>query len=945
MARRDDGHRSRTESGATVVIPSWASLSESERQRVLVAKAFLASRLSERGMLDWALRLEPHRHAERFTIDDLLNGRPVPTIKEPYATAWRLIEESWAHLGTYRRPSFAIHNIRKRLRAGERSAGLVSEIANLLAPRLEVKPLEARPWGPVKRRPPRRFNDLLAASLTSVSIHRDFGSRGREIGLAEVCDVPFLTAVANALMAAVDRGLHVAYRIYGEDDSRWRHAAKPARVHFVHLRHGTNGQAGAGDEGNEPDAFNRGIAPAVKFLHAAVLRIADLDPQAAMPFLARWRFSNFSVHRRLWAAGARDARLASAEDVASFLAGLDERQYWDLNSFPEIAELRALRFNGLHPDDQSANVRRLRRGPRRKYWRRDAQAEQVRTARRYVSALELRRIEVAGGSLPTRLRGWLLEAVAEFPELDDISIEHGFADTSVRYIRGPYPGPAVRFDNLEGEARLRALEGALSGGQHHWEDSAGSQASAWIQNPVQADQLLSDLESCPGTAEDYPHVLDCFGWFHAPPLPHHDEDAPRNALNEAERVLTLFGEVSEATLVAAIGGICHWLHAWRRHAMRPQSGGDLWLRAWPIAVDATNAAHEAQDNDEFVEYFRSPGSQDRIADVDSLNTPSGKLVRAFLETFRSVDEIGHVFVDGHIGSEMLGRIMDAAGHSGLIARCLLMRRLPSLLQANPEWTKRNLLPSLSTDDVQSILLWRALASHQLPMHTLAVIGPDLLQKVLDVRLGERTRESLVQSVVFENLHALRENRVPAVPCVRLSQMLRFSDEEIRTCTSRAIRIYQDEEPEKAERPRSAAEVFRSAVRPFLEQAWPQERSLGTPLVSQELSGIPAVAGEAFEEAVEDIERFLTPFDCWSMLDYGFYDNGQTGDDITPQLSTIIDDESKARALLRLLDQTIGDAQDAVVPHDLSLALQRIETVTPELAKHPAFRRLSAAARR
>ena len=928
------------------MIPSWASLNESERQRVLVAKAFLANRLSERETLDWVLRLEPRRHAERFTVDDLLNSRPVPTVKEPYATAWRLIEESWAHLGTDRRPSFAVHNIRKRLREGERSAALVSEIANLLAPRLEVKPLENQPWGPVnRRRHPRRFHDLLAASLTSVSIHRDFGSRGMEIGLAEVCDVPFLTALASALMAAVDRGLHVAYRIYGEDDSRWRHAGKPARVYFVRLRDGTSGQAGAASEGNEPDAFNRGIAPSVKFLHAVVLRIADIDPQKAMSFLFRWRYSDFSVYCRLWAAVARDTRLASAEDVANFLAGLDESQYWDLNSFPEIAELRALRFRDLHTDDQSATVRRLRRGPLRKYWRRDAEPEKVRIARRYFGAREIKRIEVAGSCLPTRLRSWLLKAVAEFPDLKDMSIEHGLTDTSVRYMRGPYPGPAVRFDNLDGEARLRALESALSGGRHHWEDSAGSQASAWIQNPEQADQLLSDLESCAGATEDYPNVLDCFGWFHTPPLPHHDGVPPRNASIEAERVLSLMGEVSEATLVTSIGGICHWLHAWRRHAIRPESGGDLWLRAWPIAVDATNAAHEAQDNGEISAFFRSPGSEGRIADVDTLNTPSGKLVRAFLDTFLSVDEIEHIFADGHIGSKMLGRITDAAGHSLLIVRCLLMQRLPSLLQANPEWTKRNLLPSLSGDDVQSILLWRALASHRLPKHTLTVIGAEMLQKILDARLGEQTRESLIQSVVFDNLHAFRERSDAAVSCSRLSQMLRFADDEIRACTSRAIRIYQDEASEKAERPRSAAEVFRSAVRPFLQQAWPQERSLGTPTVSQELSGIPAVTGEAFEEAVEEIERFLTPFDCWSMLDYGFYDDGETGDETTPQLATMIDDEPKGHALLRLLDRTIGDAQVAVIPHDLSLALERIEKVAPRLARDPAFRRLSAAARR
>ena len=928
------------------MIPSWASLNESERQRVLVAKAFLASRLSERGTLDWALRLEPHRYAERFTVDELLNGRPDTTVKEPYATAWRLIEESWAHPGTDRRPSFAVHNIRERLREGERSAALVSEIANLLAPRLEVKPLEDKPWGPVKRqRHPRRFHDLLAASLTSVSIHRDFGSRGMEIELAEVCDIPFLTALASALMAAVDRGLHVACRIYGEDDSRWRHAGKPARVYFVHVGDRTDGQAGAGSGGNEPDAFIRGIAPSVKFLHAAVLRIADIDPQAAMPFLWRWRFSDSSIHRRLWAAGARDARLASAKDVGNFLDALDDSQYWDLNAFPEIAELRALRFRDLDPDGQAAIVRRLRSGPPRKYWRRDAEAEKIRIARRYVGAQELRRIEVAGGSLPTPARNWLLEAVAEFPDLQDMPIEHGFTDTSVRWTRGPSPGPGVRLDNLEGEVRLRALEGALSDGRHHWEDSAGEQARAWIQEAEHAVHVLSDLESCAGFAAEYPRVLDCFAWFHRPPLLRHEDGPSRDVSNEAERVLGLMAEVSEATLVTAIGGICHWLHDWRRHALRTESGCDLWLRTWPIAVDTTNAAHQAQDEDEFAAFFRPPDSEEHIADIDTLNTPAGKLIRAFLGAFLSVDEIEHIFDDGHIGREMRDCITDAPGHSGLIGRCLLMESLPSFLQANPEWTKRTLLCSLSGDDVQSILLWRAVASRQLDTHALTVIGDYLLQKVLDARLGESARESLICSVVFEDLRAFREKRHGAVPCARLSQLLRFADEEIRTCAARAVRIYQDEAPEQAEGPRSAAEVFRSAVQPFFQQAWPQERSLTTPGVSQELSGIPAVSGDAFVETVEEIERFLTPFDCWSMLDYGFYDNGETGDGMTPQLATMIDDEPKGYALLRLLDRTIGDTNNAVVPHDLSIALERIETVAPKLANDPAFRRLSAAARR
>ena len=144
---------------------------------------------------------------------------------------------------------------------------------------------------------------------------------------------------------------------------------------------------------------------------------------------------------------------------------------------------------------------------------------------------------------------------------------------------------------------------------------------------------------------------------------------------------------------------------------------------------------------------------------------------------------------------------------------------------------------------------------------------------------------------------------------------------------------------------TAGELFRSTVKPFLERVWPQERSLTTRSVSQELSSLPAAAGEAFAEAFSGIERFLVPFDCWSMLDYGLYDDGDSGSEMTPKLSTAIDNEPKALAFLRLLDSTIGESESSVVPHDLSNGLDQIQAIAPRLVNDPAFRRLSTAARR
>ena len=134
--------------------------------------------------------------------------------------------------------------------------------------------------------------------------------------------------------------------------------------------------------------------------------------------------------------------------------------------------------------------------------------------------------------------------------------------------------------------------------------------------------------------------------------------------------------------------------------------------------------------------------------------------------------------------------------------------------------------------------------------------------------------------------------------------------------------------------------FRAAAAPFLRVVWPQERSLTTPGVSRALAELPATSGGAFAESVEAIEPFLVPFDCWSLLDYGLY-----GEDGEGRRLLRIDDEKKARALLRLLDLTVGAAESAVVPDDLADALDQIKSVQRSVVDSPEFRRLSAAARR
>ncbi len=925
------------------MIQTWERLPLGERNQVLTAKAYLKSRLSERATVDWALSLEPAHRVERFAIIELLDGHQVPAMKEPYATAWRLIQESWSYRDSEKSHTLAVHDISKRVRAGECSGVLVEEIADLVAPRLEVSSLKSRPWLPVKRpRVPKRFQDILVASLTSISIQSVFGNRPVDIGLAKISDVPFLVSLASALTARIDHGLYIAHRIYGEKKN-WAPSGSPARVYFDYRGDGEQDQFGPRHGVKDPDAFSRGLAPSVKFLHMTVARIAEIDAQATLPFMWLWRHSVSDVYRRLWAALARDVRMVPAKEVGEFLLALDEAEFWNLTSFPEFAELRALRFSNLDEEARQSIARRLQRGPPRDLWPRKLKARKFKDYQRHFIAREFRRIEIAGGELPAELHEWVDVDTDEFAYLLNMTIDYGFCGKSEQIGQPPSSITSGRYDDLEGEHRLRALSEDLARDRRSWHGDRAEQANAWLQKPEHALQVIGDFEAAVGVTSEFSHVWDSFGRYHRPPQPQGEE--PRDIQAEADRVLQLMGELLEGGLVAAIGGVSNWLQTWEKYVIRSVLGAAVWQRVWPISVEATNRVEAAVGEKEFDPFFGPDAEEETPADVDTLNSPVGRLVSVFLKALQSQVKDQERFADGHLLKQMRAKVMDAPDHSGLIARCLFVEELPTLLQIDPEWTKRTLGDVLSTNNDEAIFLWRAVAMKQVDAKTLKFIGDEAVNKLLDGRLGEPARESLTVSLTVEGLNAFRDKRDMAMSDVKLSQMLRQADDEIRVHAARTIRKIQEYRPTSTEHGHSAGDVFLSSVKPFLEQVWPQERSLGSPAVSRELSALPALSGDAFADAVDAIARFLTPFDCWSMFDYGFDDDHSSVHRSATELSKVVDDEKKAQAFLHLLDLTIGEFENATVPYDLSIALGQIEVLAPKLRSDPAFRRLSTAARR
>ena len=344
---------------------SWSDLSVQDRARFRAATAFLKGRLAEPGTVHWALRLKPDRQVERTAIFELLTDPHAPQLREPYATAWSLVLESWSYSAAESFSSSPLLQIRRRLERGDRSGNLVDAIANLVAPRLQVKASQASLRLPARQpRRPKKFSDLLSASLTSANLFFDFQSHRTDLGLDldNITDVAFLHALACALMSAVDRGHYMARRIYGDNEGGWYADASPLRVYCVPPEIAAHDRDVPGGRVFDPDAVTRGMGPAVKLLYAVLQRMAALDTGMARTFLGRWRCSDMAIYRRLWAAAARNTEVVSAAEVGEFLMALDDSDFWDFRSFPEFAELRAKSLQGPRTRNASADSQAFAQG-------------------------------------------------------------------------------------------------------------------------------------------------------------------------------------------------------------------------------------------------------------------------------------------------------------------------------------------------------------------------------------------------------------------------------------------------------------------------------------------------------------------------------------------------------------------------------------------------------
>lgn len=851
-------------------------------------RLFIDERMTERSVMAWAAGLGPQAGAERRAVRDAVFTRSEEMV-EPYITGWRCVLESWRD-GTAEDPDMTVFEIREAIGRGSDPRLYLDAIVRLAAPRLKVQPRSplSRPVSGA----PKKVGDLLA-----IDFEHDHHVKLGEVGLAACEDTRVWQELLDRVEGALFSALHVAERLGMTWSANWI-----ARVYPKD------------DEGDsDPDEYRSGLVAITRLHSAALARLGALDAQAGAARVRTLESRPWPLARRIWSAAAINTDLVDGEQLAAWLAGLTDEELWRVHDHPELAELRAARFADIPQDVREAFEKRVRRGPPAKVFRRSLPPARRAERKRGDTFAELRRLQREPGTLSAASLAWMTENADTDP---------AWADDDLYGTSAPDLPSSRRELDLAAPNAIADLEKALTDNPYgSGRDTLDAIAQHW-------DEVFDHLRANPSFLS-YGRVVGALAFGLKDLLSVADETNPEEvAVKRTSDFVELLKSVPTSARNAAASGVAYWFE----HGMERLPGDPrmplLWLAWWPHAAAATNVEREPEPDWP----FEDEPSTEKLASK-AANSPVGRMIYAWFSLFPTGEAALRAF-DDPVRLASRDAILATAGEAGRQSLYGLLLRLRFLNQIDPNWTRTRLLGLLGEHDGVVPELWDAISRiNLLPSEALAPIAHEMVQRVSDRRLAPEVRARLAERLILPVAIALADGEAPPVGLEDTGQFLRLGGPEVRATCARALtRWTADSKP--------AESFFRTAVLPILERGWPKDRSAQSHDVADSFAPLPAAAGSAFAEAVDAIGDFLMPFDVWSLFEYRLYRSDEGGRELAYP-----NDEPEARALLTLLDRTIGEEEGAVVPHDLDLALVALVNSWPAATKDRRYQRLTALARR
>lgn len=852
-------------------------------------RLFIDGRLQEPSVLTWAAGLEPQAAAERKAVRDAVFSR-AETLSEPYITGWRCVLESWRD-GTAEDPDMSVLEIKDAIGRGADPRIYLDAIVRLAAPRLRVRP--RNPLSPVLRGAPHKVGHLLA-----VDLEPDHHVRLEEVGLASCPDPRVWEELLDRAEGQLFAALHLAERLELTWSANWIARVYPKT-----------------DEGDsDPDEFRSTLVPVVRLVSAALARLGEVDPATASKRLSGLAARPWPLARRLWAAAARDAKLVGPVEIMAWLESLTDEELWNTHQYPELAELRAQRHCELDQTAREALERRVRKGPPTRLFRRGLPKTRRDERRRGDILAELIRLRSGACDLTEMSRAWLKQNA----ELDPRGAAADLYDTGA----GVVPSSDRHRLDLDGADSIAELEQRLT------DDPYGAGRGVLEAIGEHWDEVYDRLDGSPSLLA-HGRVVGALAFTLRDRLGVNDEDNPEpDKRRRVSSLVDLLGQVPASARTAAASGVAYWFDQGRERFPDDPRFPALWLAYWPYAAAATNLKRLAESDGPF---DREPEAE-KLAS-EAANSPVGRMMYAYFHFFPRGEAALRAF-DDPILATARDAILSTKGEAYRHSLYRMLLQLPFLSRAAPGWTRERLLRPLAQQDGVDPQIWDAISRiGLLPNPVLATIAEEMVRRISDVRLASGVRARLAERLVLPVAIALKEGVKPPVTLATIEQLLRLGGEEVRASSARALTrfIADSGTPEEA---------FRKCVLPILERGWPKDRSAQSAGVSNSFASLPSAAEGALSDAVAALSDLLVPFDVWSLWEYRLYRREEGTRELKHP-----GNPKDARAILELLDRTVGDEEGAVVPHDLDVALVAILTYWPQASRDRRYGRLAALARR
>lgn len=858
---------------------------------------FAPGRLNDPAMLEWAISLDATKSSERHALRNLAEAKE-GVIRAGFKQAWEWVFEHWDRPDAEN--SLDRLMLKQQFKSQSNPRELVRLVADAVRPWLDVKKRSAVDsiFGSSKKTTPKSARDLFYASVSSGEILKP-----EDISLSQVTDLNLLKELAATLTACVISGLNLAASIR-EITARFDYTdSLVRRVYFVPAAQQPSG-------GSEPDIRGRGLAPSAKLLNAVVARILTLDAKAAKRIVSSWDVDTWRLFRRMWAAAARSDALASGEDVERFLLSLSAEEFWVYHSCPEMAELRALRWSDVGPKAQQALERRIRRGRPRSLFSSSMKPEMMETAVRRTAVVELLRIRSSGGELSEATSNWLAEQVGLLPMAPVVEAATFGFDPGVIVTHGtPDPVSAPADEGIDPLAVMRSAIGA-----DYWDDASKVARAMVAKDPGAA---YSALIATPLAKEESAPLWEMLARFFRASESEEQKGYRERFEPVAEAMCSSIAALPEETLVGALGALTAWLNQWAA-TIKPNTVVDTWLRLWPLAAIETDRI------DPTIDSFENDVHGSAVSD----------LIHALFRICPDNPKPG-AFRKSPRFSKVLDEITKANGTSRLVVVYLMAQNIGYFYPVEPKWTMSNVIEPLRDAIGVALQTWAGLAfARSLPAEVMEFLGPGLVAVINGGALKDHSESNLVDLAFLSILFDRDLGRNGPIPTVLGQQMLRMGDDGVRVQAVDTMRQFLLDG--------GVAAVDRrfEVVRATFTDLWPKEHSLRSRRVSDALAALPAAAKSHFAAMEAVISTHLTPFDCWSLWEYGVL-----GDDGDERAIKWVETKGDAEAFLDLLDRTVGDEEAAVVPHGLDSALVHIALKSKKLESDPRYRRLLTLARR